>query len=434
MLVGVSDALPRQLVVRCPITIPRTIEIVTPAGEPVAGSRIELWRPGGDEFVEWGAEALQWGWPRGSSAVPMLRLLHAVTDGDGRAQIVAVPHERHELRVRGPEHRPLVRAVSFGSEDDPLRIVVSTGATVEGRFAPPEFVERVAALGGSDMPPMVELVHDTGQAFEPHPQQPVAIAADGSFRIERVPPGSWQVVVVAWIGTTTRWRARLPVGAPIALGDGDHRELHLDASRSMPCTLRGLVLVNAEPWREQGITVQLEHDLPMLRHGAGPNGFRATTDADGVFTLTRLPAVYRVRVGDMEAPESCRVGPGSTTHATFTIVRGTVALRCVDENGCSVEGAFALVTGPGDAQREVRAGVDGRAVVPLPPGPIAVGVLPAALRDAASQEAFWREHGDDERVLRRVAVGAVHGIVEAGRELPLRIVVPSTAGYQGTER
>lgn len=426
---AVGETMPRQLVVRLQPTVLRTVLLVTAVGEPVAGSTVELWRPGAGAYATWDADGLQWTWGMGGAeAKPApLRLARGETDSDGRSQFAVAPRESLELRASGPSHRPLTRVVTFAQESEPLRLVVETGAAVIGRIEPAEFVARVAALGRSGQLPTVQLVQD-GEPVRRHPDKPVPMAADGSFAIEHAPPGTWQVAVVAWVGSRVQTQLLLPLGAPVTLAEGERRRLQLDARSSMPCTLRGRVLVNGVPWAKRGVQLWLQSDLPRLREGTGPGGFGIATDADGVFTLTRLPARYRVMVDGIEAAETCHVAAGSTTDATFTITSGTVQLQFVDASGEPVPGALGLVLGPGDQQREVTADAAGRAQLLRSPGTISAGVLPATLRDPAAMQDFGKQH-PGERALRDAAMAIATGALTAGGELPLRIAVPAAAGY-----
>jgi hypothetical protein len=153
------------------------------------------------------------------------------------------------------------------------------------------------------------------------------------------------------------------------------------------------------------------------------------TDADGVFTLDRLPGRYRVNVDGVDAPEVAQIASGATTEFNFTISSGTIALTFVDERGTPVPGACGIVFGTDDAQQDVTADAAGQFKLHRAPGPIRAGALPASLREAQARWKYRKDHGDSGQALRTEALGLVDGQLTAGGELALRITVPASAGY-----
>jgi len=426
-----SEAMPRQVVVRLAPLVPRTVRVITAAGTGIEGSKVELLRPGAPRPVVLDPENQQWVWnePADHQKTPQtMRIARQRTDHDGEAALTLPARETLDLQVTGPSHCPFSRTVVFADEQEPLVIVVAVGAAVSGTIEPHDYVARVRSLaaGAGTPAPAIQLAQKRGHELCWFPDKPVPLTAGGAFHLEHIPPGTWEVVTVAWARHS---QVLLPLGSTGPLVEGQTTELKIDASAGMPCTLQGRVLVNGEPWVAKPVSVRFEYGVSLLREYPGSIGWGLTTNADGVFTLDRLPGRYRVAVDGVDAPEVAQMAPGATAEFTFTISSGTIALTFVDEHGAPVPGACGIVFGSDDAQQEVTADAACKVELHRAPGPIRAGVMPASLREGEARWKYRKEHGNSPQSLRSEALGTVDVQLMPSRELALRITVPASAGY-----
>jgi hypothetical protein len=147
-------------------------------------------------------------------------LLTRATDRWGTAWLSAYPADTDAglaVRVWGPVTPHIEVDFVLAPGLPPLRIETSRGATVHGHVELTPAHREYAAAAASHFPPLPAKVTRSGwmlvftargpapyPVHPPIPYQWIHIAADGSFRCERIPPGNWRVEVVP-----------LPHGEPI---------------------------------------------------------------------------------------------------------------------------------------------------------------------------------------------------------------------------
>lgn len=152
-----------------------------------------------------------------------LLLGSATTDTAGHAALRVPPDEDFALRLVGPGHRPMVvqpwRIAAAGPRE--IVVAVSSGGSIRGRVGPPAAlaalsVEGTQVANGQPAPARGEAgLHfrhvATGEMI-PVAQFPrrgvVPIAADGSYAIDGLKPGDWQMTFVGL------YRAQEPAAAP----------------------------------------------------------------------------------------------------------------------------------------------------------------------------------------------------------------------------
>lgn len=226
---GLAEAVRRndEATIEVRLAAPRDLALRVvrePGGAPVAGTQVELLRP----------------WPKTpevtlrtnavlatAMSVPpdepeiaakmfggrAMKLGSAFTDVDGRAAIRVPPGEDFALRLLGPGHRPMVVQPWRVPADGPDEIVVavSTGGSIRGRVGPPEVLAALRAAAPPAGPglPAIPSLGDAGLQFrhvgtgEAIPvldltrRGVVPIAADGSYHVDGLAPGDWEMTFVA---------------------------------------------------------------------------------------------------------------------------------------------------------------------------------------------------------------------------------------------
>ena len=335
--------------VRAPQNVSRTLRLVSGTGAPVVGSKVQLC-VFDDGTFDANTRVLDYeqyfGMGGGRRA---LRLAEVTTDAAGKALLVGPPGAQLGVAALGPGHVPQYHADVRLDLANELVLTVTTGARLRGRVGPPEAVAELRRLGGERARAIsLRLTQGDGwqQVTMPSSDEDERfhLAADGTFDIDGLLPGSWQVAVYYWVTfdsiTTSK---QLPTGV-VTLTDGATTEFDPDAGGVLPGTLRATVQKNGAPLA----------DAQLLLRGtvAGSQGARAheewvnaKTDADGRVTTPLRPGVYRCQVNGVarrriqtswECAESATIVVGQTTEQVFTVWTGTLQLTVRDAEGAVV--------------------------------------------------------------------------------------------------
>ena len=243
---GLADAvlrsMERTIEVRVGAPIEVDVKVVREGGgAPVVGTAVELLRPwpkSPDVTLRTNAAlatAMSVQPEEPEQAVKMfggraLLLGSATTDTAGRVALRVPPDEDFALRLVGPGHRPLVvqpwRIASAGPRE--IVVAVSTGGSIRGRVGPPAALAVLSVEGprlpnGQPAPARGEAgLHfrhvATGEMIPvaTFPRRGVVpIAADGSYAIDGLKPGDWQMTFVGLY--RAQESAAAPSGKPRAL-------------------------------------------------------------------------------------------------------------------------------------------------------------------------------------------------------------------------
>jgi hypothetical protein len=352
--VTVADPGPVRLSMHLPALGERRVRVQFADGTPVPACRLQL-LDGVEGPVTAESHALafeRWttmmGGPPGAKA---LLVAEVKTDAQGEALLRARGDHPLSLLLPGPGHLPkLLDGVTLAG--DPLLVTVSRGAVLTGKVTPPEVMAELRRLAelptsgpfepGRSHVPSLELVREEAPQrwvrFPNSGAEPQRLGADGSFRIDGVPPGTWNFSLSYMVlrnGGGSGHSHSLP---PVTLRDGETTTVDLDLRVLLPGTLQGSVLRNGVP---------LAHATVMLV-GKTENGQefydQAETDDDGRLTAAVRSGSWKVRlqrheptrITEVSALGAAVVTAGAVTTETFTIASGEVKVRLLDGDGKTV--------------------------------------------------------------------------------------------------
>lgn len=432
----VGEGMPTSVIVRVERLAESRVLVVDADGVGVVGSRVTALTMGRADRRALDPDKPFWGGlvvGDVDNRPPRVELARVVTTDQGVA-VLRVPQRANlTLHVTGTTHRDVEQTVVFADASDPFVVKVSKGAVLEGTIGPAEVVANFRAMSGSpSTAPTIQLVRtsSTGEQEE-FPVRAVAIGEAGTFRIERVPPGVWDVELMGWYSTGrgSLRGVRAPVASGVQLEEGATRELKIDASTCSPGTLRGRVVVAGDPTSRAHVQVRLTKDALSSYESSGFIGWMLPIDEEGRFELTYLPGTVRVAIDRVVAPQAARVEAGKVSESVFTLSIASVEVGFVDESGEPVPDAVGVVTGDGQIPFRVYADSAGRATYRREPGVIRVGVLPAAHRDPSQSEVDAKQHGTWPAAVRALARGFVEVEIDTTAPTRVTVTVPSDLGY-----
>ncbi len=417
-------------------TVARTVRVRTEAGAPVAATRVELgWIAAGEPTNATYARPLdRESWAQRGAA---LLLDTGVTDGAGELVLRGPAATSLAVFVRGPGHVPEVAPIVHLDEAGPLELTVGTGTTVRGTVTPPQAIVDLRVL--ANLPasgpvderrrgvlPGVRLWRADGPTTH-FPVEPQPLAADGTFRVDGVPPGRWDVQLT-WFEPSA---AGILVGASETLASIDALgvpiELALDASGSCTGQLELLVLLDGAPVRDRSVALRRDGDGSSTRAVAtGPDGRCRLRARAGTWTLQVLADRTSV-----PAAGSARVAAGQTTRHTFHATSATLALTVHDADGRPAQGVRIDLMVHGELPLHhvwlPRTRDDGTTTVVVPVLPCVLSVLPADLQDPAAQQRLLAAgHPGDAFARHRLELARVTPQAGATTKLELRL----PAGYR----
>lgn len=392
--------------VRAPKHVTRMLRLVDGAGAPVAGSKVQLCALEGGTF-DANTRVMDYEQFFGNAGRGRaLRLAEATTDAGGTAPLVGPPGVKLGVAALGPGHVPLHCADVRLDLAEELVLTVALGARLRGRVGPPEAVAELRRLGGEDARDLsLQLIQaDGGKRMtvpSQHGDERFSIAADGTFDIGGLPPGSWQVAVYYWVafgsGATGK---RLPTGV-VTLTDGATTGFDPDIHGVLPGTLRATVQKNGVPLADAQIQ-WLGTLAGSQGADAGQEWVNAKTGADGRVTTLLRPGVYRCNVTGQsrgnfhtswECAESATIVVGQTTEQVFTVWTGTLQLTVRDGQGAVVpnleliarrvaaNGQVGVPTTDGQGQITVETAVE----------TLQFRVLPKRLQSQEARRQLWQE-------------------------------------------
>lgn len=305
----VGDPFAARQIVCVPRAGHRSLVVVRRDGTPVAGSVVELLLPREADAAEVTFEtpALT---PRQcfeQGVLPRAVLVQrVVTDAAGSARLRGAHGQRHVLRVLGPGHMP-TRILDLRLDDSPLRLEVEDGASLRGRIEPlaeqqpmPEIhAERFASYR-----PGVQLVdvHDAERRLPARRRDSLPLAADGSFCIEGVAPGSWHVLRTRWVvepdgreTLTTEWIATVQ-----GLRAGEARVVEPSPVRLHRGRIEGTLFDDNGPWPNARVVWEADH-LDGIE-GMQPSIATLCTDELGRFGVELAPGSWHALVAVEASP------------------------------------------------------------------------------------------------------------------------------------
>ncbi|MFN8095788.1 MAG: carboxypeptidase-like regulatory domain-containing protein [Vicinamibacteria bacterium] len=306
------------------------------------------------------------------------RLNEAQTDSTGAFEVTGVPAgvmrvvANHPSYAEGP---PITTEVDPEKEPVPVRVVLLRGGTIEGRVTRrdgrPFTAGRVALVT-----PQKRM---SGQT-------PAAIAGDGSFRIEHVPPGRVEVTVMAFTpGDPVVFGGGEDVLSSVASRDVEVRE---EETVRVDLALRDVVVAGRVTRGRQpaagvaigfmdarGGTGMTGDGLRPPAPDSGPPPMNAVSREDGAYELVIFtPGRHSVvaAIGAQTLPgRDVDVPDAERFEYDFEIGSATVSGVVVDaDGGAPVPGAslFAQRQEPDEWSATAEAGPDGRFSLSIEPG------------------------------------------------------------------
>ncbi|HEX6812546.1 MAG TPA: RNA polymerase sigma factor [Planctomycetota bacterium] len=384
----------QQIVLRAGTETVRRLRVLTAAGAPVAGTRVQLCEMLGNDFDPGNVVHEPGTWFRPTGGGRVLVLEEGTTDADGSLPVRGPADRPMGLRVLGPGHVPVERCDVLFTTDAELVVTVEVGARLRGRIGPDGVMDELRRLAhGEDANaaaearrPIVQLCRgENPRRYLPAPLRTDAESArfriddDGAFDVPGLPAGRWHVQVRYWHASSDVAITKNVDVGDVTLRDGETTVLDPDLSRLLPGTLQAQVLRNGAPWANARLQLDCERGVRADgRPDVDPTPIE--TDADGRFSHVGGAGRYSLRhvafAGSRRAHETVDVVRGGTARGTFTFAIGTLALRVLDPAGLPVRGATVLVQ-PGDGRGDTKD--DGTVSFELSAGTVALHTLPKRL-------------------------------------------------------
>lgn len=428
------DADPSRCALRAPRRGQRQVHVVDGRQQPVAGTRAELllgvWPP----QVNLRSQAYA---PRLLAQLGALRVWEGGSDANGELHLEGQAGTAFSLRLLGPGHRPLVvDDVRLDAGLEPLQVIVDVGATVSGTVGP---AGMLAALGASaseleigqkfgeqgrsmlqSWRPWVRL-QSAGDAAVALPEKPQdgAVADDGSFRIDGVPMGSWQVCLdyrLPGLSQSAGVRAR-EVLATIRIEPGvAPRPLALDAAHLLPGTLHARALVDGVPFANGKVRLLLRRGgIFWGGTGIGMTTVHATTDAGGVVEGALPPGDWALEAevddgnggkAKLRNEQRAAVAAGQRTEAVFALQRRLLRVRVLQGDGSPCAGRSFVVLQDQFMAGAGKTDAEGwLAIRSVPDGAFELATWPLELAAQDAQTAYIRSHPYPEWMTALIRLG-----------------------------
>lgn len=345
VVVDVVDAMPPVRVVverakACPV------EVVDERGAPVGAANVELvrmhapleqsfvkaWEPGkGGAATTWYRRSLQ---PE--------RIASATTDAAGHASLFAPRDLRGTLlRCDVPPFAPFHRVAPALGPGVPLRIELSVSGAIAGKVV----------LDGTPAASVRVELRGVGANVRAIDQAFVELAADGSFRFDRLAAGPWSVLANTRVVRATASSMQtfaVPLSATertVTVVGGETTSIELSGVPRASGSLHGVVRCDSPDLR--GSCVDLVRVDVAARQG------QFALAADGSFVATNLlPGRYRVAVGRRSSDgfgavlaDEFDVAADATVVREFTFVPRRAVIELKNPDGSPFAGFFEIRCG-----------------------------------------------------------------------------------------
>ncbi|MEZ5965643.1 MAG: carboxypeptidase-like regulatory domain-containing protein [Planctomycetota bacterium] len=377
----------------------RRVRCLTTTGQPLAGAAVELLLPLVDRPLTIGTPAAKlidlWR-ARGDRA---LRVMSAMTDARGEAELEGHPQAKYGLRVRGLHHATHLSEIRLGDALPVTEVHMPAGATIRGWFLPAGFARQLDALSAR---PRVELLRDRDDVPSAASVASVPVDDEGRFTFSHVDPGAWRLdltwTLPASSSLSLPWgdssahvevvevdvpSVKLPRGSKLAstagsraardpdteprwygnrmtrrhavatatTAEGAQVDLPVSAGHLMYGSLRGRV-VGAAAAKVRVVWLR-RLDVPDAAE------IRAELDRDGGFWAWLEPGTYTcaLRVG-RRAPvrataSEATIVAGQTSDVVFAVDAELVSLRVSRGDGTPVKGIALCVRGTDEGSEKV---------------------------------------------------------------------------------
>lgn len=351
------------------------VRLATVGGEPVVGSKVEVVKKGSEPFTagSWAQDSR--GGNRGFSSDPRHRfhelLATAVSAADGRATLY-VPDDTSGVLVRATGAHPvaIVDPATFVDGQD-LVVTVPEGGAIAGTLL----------LNGLDRARIV-VVAMLRNSKQQGREQEFTIAADGTFNVRGLTPGSYELLpmyIVEFRTGTSGQTGRVPLPIttpPIEVVAGQTTAATIDGTALAPATVRGRALLDGAAPTAGRVVLAAEKGGRYGQFVLGPDGSFEATDL--------LPGTYRVDLvmGDLQAShgqtiggdESFELASGQQFARDFVFQRRQLVVTLLQSDGKTpAAGVACSVRDDRRMRQSVTTDPAGRFVVdPAPTGPIRI--------------------------------------------------------------
>jgi Carboxypeptidase regulatory-like domain len=345
----VDEGRGRELRIEVPALVPWRVRVRDRDGDPVVGSTVQLVQRVGKGPVTGYRIEVDRGLLGGVGGTSLNFILDRGTTGaDGLVTLTSTPVlGAAALLIRGPNHREkLVRNVEVPTGAQIFEVSVEGAAVITGRVEP---VSDLRALGPTEADrtytslfwdqarlvnrylPTVSVERAKGRRRE-DPTETSPVQADGSFRIEAVPPGDFDIrlrAVVRQPDGTANVDSRV-VHHVAGLRAGETRSVVIDAGHMVPIEIRGVARLDGRPVARRSLRLV----------SAKGSGFTIRTATDGSFRMFVLRGSYRPAVSWSEGSRTVTIhaenpividaGPQPSLIVTFRTRTLRVRLRTKD--------------------------------------------------------------------------------------------------------
>ena len=422
--------------------VKKTVRVKRADGSPVRGSKVDLVRRFSATPVDERTRALEASQAYLFAPVHALQIDAGETNENGAAELSGPPRETLTVRALGPGHVPIVRDVDFGAAEVVIDLVVAGGATFVGKVGPPELLAQLepAAFPKRGSRAGMYLVKTSSSEYDgrfPLHFGVVPFEADGSFRCEGIPPGSWDVRVSYMEASGPGgWKTGSLKIATVDLADGQERHESYDLAHLLQAEIEGVVTLDGKPLEDARVVMfgrqqlaggeSASVDSPIIKPGPGGK-FRTTVWPAEYFLIATV--VRDGRDVDLHDSTYFRVGPGEKLARTFELRSSVLKLRVVASDGVTPVSGVRLmfevprIYWPSDARPT---DADGRVEFEgLPALPVTVLTWPKELSTQEARETFFRTSKvGPEKVRVRVTT-----VTATPPETSATIVLPASAGY-----
>jgi Carboxypeptidase regulatory-like domain len=434
----------------------KTVRVRRKDGSPVLATGVDLLRRLDETPVDESTRAVT----SDELFVPYERIAQRVDSGAtgsaGTTELSAPPHEKLVLRVLGSGHAPAIKEVDFATDGPIIDVVVTSGATLAGRITPPELIPQLDARDFPDSPlatgggytgvrlrkadplrkppfleyPLVPVNGVIGRAQSAAPIEP-----DGTFRIDGVPAGRWEVHLryTEQSGLSGSMTSSHVIGT-VELVEGEVREQTFDLGYLLKAELEGSVTLDGKPLETgtvsfEGRITQSDGTPARVLKQNRPLG------AGGSFAASLWPGEYRpivqfLREGRpqiMHGAGVIKASAGERLTVAVALQSSVLKLRVLASDGQTPVADLALTVAVPDSEwnrTSQPTDVLGRAEIDgLPALEVPVSVWPKRLAtlEARNAEKGLARHDDARIPVKTIRI--TPPLTEA------TIVLPMSLGY-----
>jgi hypothetical protein len=332
----------------------------------------------------------------------VLQLQRGNTDAHGELRLHGPVGMPLALRLLGSGHAPMLIPGVTLDPQDPLVVTLPPSARLEGTLSPIALVHELRQVCGlpADGPVPPGHARDKDQGFRlrrgkgadaewipPAPEPGALPAGDGTFAIDGVPPGTWQLTLARWDENYVVLE-KLETVATVELRAGETTLVGVELPDWVTAALDGQVLSNGRPFGNQGIEVHLDDGSNRVNKQVG-------TDAEGRFQLRVRQGTWSIATtqttqrwsmftsDSIRAREQVFVQGGQSVSQVFHLDTGKLKLRLLDADGQAVRGfGLYLRSDDGLLHKTGDSDADGRIALDVEPAAFTLLAMPQRLRDA----------------------------------------------------